>query len=109
MQRKKRAIVEDEELIEENRIESEALKVPYFKGVIQDVQISNGGEEVRIIELFNDNFDVTVEKPESIGKVQLMAVEQGVVSDDACAVNPCENGGTCHVTWNGNFSHLSRI
>ena len=64
------------------------------------MQISNGGEEVRIIELFKDNFDVTVEKPESIGKVQLMSVEQGVVSDDACAVNPCENGGTCHVTWN---------
>ena len=102
-QRKRRsAIVEAEELVEDNRIETENVKkVPYFKGVIQDVQIRNGREEVRIIELFNDNFDsVTVQKPESIGKVQLMAVEQGVVSDDACAVNPCQNGGTCHVTWN---------
>lgn len=75
-------------------------EIPYFKGVIQDVRISDGGNVTRIIELFKDAFDVQVEKPGSIGKVTLIGVKKGVVSDNACAVNPCVNGGTCRVTWN---------
>lgn len=74
-----------------------------FKGVIQDIQISDGGNFTRIVELFQFEFaedEEMIAKPISIGNVSLIAVEKGVVSDNTCAVSPCENGGTCHVTWN---------
>ena len=97
--RRQRRAVEDLEILSDNQV-SPASQYPYFKGIIQDVQISDGGNVVRIIELFEDIFDASVQRPESIGKVQRYNVEKGVVSDDACAVDPCQNGGTCHVTWN---------
>ena len=54
----------------------------------------------RIVELFAFDFDETVSRPPPIGEVILSEVLRGVVSDDACAVDPCENGATCKVTWN---------
>ena len=97
--KRQRRASEDLEILSDNQL-NQASQYPYFKGIIQDVQISDGGDVVRIIELFEDIFDVSVQKPDSIGKVELIAVEKGVVSDDACAVNPCQNEGSCHVTWN---------
>ncbi|KAL6258873.1 hypothetical protein P5V15_010818 [Pogonomyrmex californicus] len=71
-----------------------------FKGIIQDVQISNGTRTM-VVEFFplkaqdipaliqfgNISFD-----PEK--------VLEGVVSDDVCVSSPCNHNGTCHVTWN---------
>lgn len=37
---------------------------------------------------------------EPLGSVAKQHLLQGVVSDDACKVNKCLNGGTCEVTWN---------
>jgi len=71
----------------------------FFKGVIQDVQISNGANNTRIVELFSLELE-DVERPTSIGHVTLFNVMKGVVSDDTCQVNPCSNGGACQVTWN---------
>lgn len=56
----------------------------------------------RIVELFELTFDGVTEisKADSIGEVTLFQVMKGAVSDDTCSVNPCTNGGTCHITWN---------
>ncbi|TRY63548.1 hypothetical protein TCAL_08301 [Tigriopus californicus] len=72
----------------------------YFKGIIQDVQIGDGGNVTRIVELFQFEFEDGIHHPKSIGQVSLVSVEKGVVSDDTCSVDPCQNGGTCEVTWN---------
>ena len=59
----------------------------------------------RIVELFDlkldesaNGTDYEVEKPETIGSVRNIKLKEGVVSDNTCAVNPCQNGGTCQVS-----------
>ena len=71
----------------------------HFKGVIQDIQISDGGNFERIVELFPLDFEL-VEEPQTIGNVTLHKVMKGVVSDNTCKINPCQNDGICQVTWN---------
>ena len=98
----------------------------HFKGVIQDIQvcklhliidclflhiclllqIADGMNVTRIVELFdlkldesaNGGTDYEVEKPETIGSVRNIKLKEGVVSDNTCAINPCQNGGTCQVS-----------
>ena len=72
----------------------------FFKGIIQDVQISNGGNYTKIVELFQETFEEPVEKPGPIGEVRIVSVERGVVSDNTCLAQPCANNGTCETTWN---------
>lgn len=79
----------------------------YFKGIIQDVQISDGNNFTRIVEFFQDVYNVIVSKPVTVGEVQLVNVEKGVVSDDTCVTNPCLNGGSCEVTWNDYTCHCT--
>ena len=42
---------------------------PYFKGIIQDVQISDGLDVTRIVEFFKNDVDDFDGKPEEIGKI----------------------------------------
>jgi protein crumbs len=72
----------------------------FFKGVIQDVQLSNGGNVKRIVKLFELDFAETVDVEQSLGRVTAVSIKKGVVSDNTCRVNPCQNDGICHVTWN---------
>ena len=73
----------------------------YYHVCIFHLQISNGGNVTRIVELFRLDFDDVIKvKPQSIGEVHLINVKQGVISDNTCRSDPCLNGGTCHVTWN---------
>lgn len=79
---------------------ADAIPIVNFKGIIQDVQISNGSG-IMVVEFYPLNAtdiptlaqfgNVTFDK----GKVL-----EGVVSDNVCASNPCDHNGTCHVTWN---------
>ncbi|XP_014215868.1 protein crumbs [Copidosoma floridanum] len=71
-----------------------------FKGVIQDVQVSNGVDTM-VVEFYPlkekgiptlVQFGTVTFDPEK--------VLEGVVSDDVCASSPCFHNGTCHVTWN---------
>ncbi|XP_071747876.1 protein crumbs isoform X2 [Lepeophtheirus salmonis] len=75
-------------------------KPTFFKGIIQDIQISDGKNKKKIVELFDFKFTEIVNRPPSIGDVRLIDVMEGIVSDDTCKENPCENGGICQVTWN---------
>lgn len=72
----------------------------YFKGIIQDVQISNG-VNVSIVEFFPLRVD-GLQLPAPFGEVTLdpTGVLRGVVSDDACAQAPCQHNATCTNTWN---------
>ena len=72
----------------------------FFKGVIQDVQLSNGNETRKIVKLFELDFAENVTIEESLGEVSAMQIQKGVVSDNTCRVNPCLNDGICQVTWN---------
>ncbi|XP_039288666.1 protein crumbs isoform X2 [Nilaparvata lugens] len=86
------------------QIAAESTILNGFKGVIQDVQVSNGSQTM-VVEFFplsNSFPDDLIDLPPSLGLVAFdpAAVLEGVVSDDSCADNPCLQGGTCRVTWN---------
>lgn len=81
-------------------IESQTKTLPFFKGVIQDIRLSNGNTVTKIVNLFELDFVEEVEIEESLGNVTTHKIKEGVVSDDTCKVNPCKNDGECHVTWN---------
>ncbi|CAG9133694.1 unnamed protein product [Plutella xylostella] len=72
----------------------------YFKGVIQDVQISNG-VNVSVVEVFPLR-EPGLAVPPPFGRVTVPAggVLPGEVSDDACAAQPCLHDAPCAVTWN---------
>jgi hypothetical protein len=72
----------------------------FFKGVIQDVQLSNGANVKRIVKLFELDFAEKVDVELSLGRVTAVAIKKGVVSDNTCRTNPCQNDGICHITWN---------
>lgn len=71
-----------------------------FKGIIQDVQISNGSRTM-VTEFFPLKVD-DVEVPVPFGTVLFPndTVLEGVISDDTCSSNPCQHNGTCKITWN---------
>ncbi|KAJ8679887.1 hypothetical protein QAD02_015674 [Eretmocerus hayati] len=71
-----------------------------FKGVIQDVQVSNGAE-IMFVEVYPLKATGIPALPQ-FGNVTFDSekVLKGVVSDNVCASSPCFHNGTCHVTWN---------
>ncbi|VVC29041.1 Hypothetical protein CINCED_3A018849 [Cinara cedri] len=76
--------------------------IPHFKGIIQDVQISNGSQ-IMFVEFYPltvPNKELAI--PKSFGVVTFNQDEvlQGILSDDTCRSNPCHNDGVCSVTWN---------
>ncbi|XP_049806323.1 protein crumbs [Schistocerca nitens] len=71
-----------------------------FKGVIQDVQISNGSHTM-VVEFFPlDVEDLVIPSPLGTVSFNKSVVLEGSVSDNTCLVNPCEHNGKCVVTWN---------
>ncbi|XP_058806153.1 protein crumbs isoform X2 [Phymastichus coffea] len=71
-----------------------------FKGIIQDVQVSNGLETmvVEFYPLKAEDIPTLVQ----FGNVTFdpKKVLKGIISDNVCASSPCHHNGTCHVTWN---------
>lgn len=75
----------------------------FFKGIIQDVQITNGDKsKIRIVELFEQTFETSIapELPKKVGTAKTHHILEGEISDQTCIRNPCEHDGICHVTWN---------
>ncbi|CAB3373706.1 Hypothetical predicted protein [Cloeon dipterum] len=78
-------------------VPSGSANVP-FKGILQDVQLSNGTYTFAV-----EFFPLKVSQvPPPFGEVvfEPNSVLKGVLSDDNCRDEPCANGGTCRVTWN---------
>ncbi|KAG5680801.1 hypothetical protein PVAND_010286 [Polypedilum vanderplanki] len=73
----------------------------YFKGIIQDVQLSNGSHAMTV-ELYPLEDEEGLNLPPPFGEVHIDrdSVLRGEVSDDLCRNMPCEHGATCHNTWN---------
>lgn len=76
----------------------------YFKGIIQDVQISNGSEYGLMgVELYPlKEQEEGLELPRPFGEVIIdrISVLEGVVSDDLCKIKPCHHEAECQNTWN---------
>ena len=75
----------------------------FFKGIIQDVQITNGDKRnIRIVELFEQEFVETpkLEIPLKVGPVKVHSIKKGEISDETCNINPCKHDGVCQITWN---------
>ncbi|KAL1374937.1 hypothetical protein pipiens_020398, partial [Culex pipiens pipiens] len=72
----------------------------YFKGIIQDVQVSNGSHAM-IVELYPLNEEGLV-LPPPFGDVTIdrNSVLEGVVTDDLCRMQPCKHDAVCANTWN---------
>ncbi|XP_021706793.1 protein crumbs isoform X1 [Aedes aegypti] len=77
----------------------ESEKTP-FKGIIQDVQVSNGSHAM-IVELYPLNEEGLV-LPPPFGEVTIdrTSVLEGVVTDDLCRTQPCKHDAICANTWN---------
>lgn len=73
---------------------------PYFKGIIQDVQVSNGSHAMTV-ELYPLN-EEGLQLPPPFGEVTIDggSVLKGEVSDDLCRSAPCAHGASCKNTWN---------
>lgn len=75
----------------------------YFKGIIQDVQVSNGSHAM-IVELYKleTEDDEELFLPPEFGSITIdnNSVLKGEVSDDLCRSMPCQHGATCKNTWN---------
>ncbi|KAK1155658.1 hypothetical protein AOXY_G26555 [Acipenser oxyrinchus oxyrinchus] len=67
----------------------------YFKGCLQDLRLDDSLLEFFPLE--NGNSSAT---KDMYGFRKTVNVTQGCHSDDTCRSGPCENGGSCQVTWN---------
>lgn len=74
----------------------------HFKGVLQDIRISNG-TNTRLVQPFllrgveSENF---VLPGVNLNNTSIHNVLEGTISDAACQSSPCQNDATCNVTWN---------
>ncbi|KAI4495639.1 hypothetical protein M0802_008474 [Mischocyttarus mexicanus] len=86
--------------VDSRQMEIQQVPQINFKGIIQDVQISNGNE-IMVVEFFPLKAK-DIPTPTQFGNVTFDhdKVLQGVLSDNVCISNPCNHSGTCHVTWN---------
>ncbi|NXX60715.1 CRUM1 protein, partial [Scopus umbretta] len=64
----------------------------YFKGCLQDIQLNS-----RQIQFFQiENYSL----PQELNRTQNGNLVNGCISDNTCKSEPCQNGGSCIVTWN---------
>ncbi|XP_069020772.1 protein crumbs homolog 1-like [Embiotoca jacksoni] len=61
----------------------------YFQGCVQDLRLNSKRLQ----------FYPIAHPVESYNPQQLISVAEGCSSDNACAVNPCLNGGVCYSMW----------
>ncbi|KAK9871195.1 hypothetical protein WA026_011476 [Henosepilachna vigintioctopunctata] len=80
----------------------------HFKGIIQDVQVSNGSY-IMVVEFFPlEVQELNIPPPFGTVNFSKDLVKKGILTDDMCRSNPCMRGGTCEVTWNDYKCHCLR-
>ncbi|XP_034945316.1 protein crumbs isoform X2 [Chelonus insularis] len=86
--------------VDSRQMEPELMPQVNFKGIIQDVQISNGVDTM-VVEFYPLKAK-DIPPPISFGNVTMdrEKVLAGVISDNVCDSNPCYHNGSCYVTWN---------
>ncbi|XP_036327522.1 protein crumbs isoform X3 [Rhagoletis pomonella] len=85
-----------EEITRNKEIDEKA----YFKGIIQDVKVSNGSHTM-IVELYPLNEDdLLLPPPFGVVTIDRSSVLKGEVTDDLCRKNPCKHNADCRNTWN---------
>ncbi|XP_037922140.1 protein crumbs isoform X2 [Hermetia illucens] len=72
----------------------------YFKGIIQDVQVSNGSHAMAVQFYPLNETEVTIPPPFGEVVIDTTSVLKGEVSDDLCRQQPCLHGAECKNTWN---------
>lgn len=84
----------------DNYSPKETSEKTFFKGIIQDVQISNGSQSM-IVEIFPLE-DKSLKLPKRLGTAVFdeTSILPGEVSDDLCRHEPCLHGAICKNTWN---------
>lgn len=71
-----------------------------FKGIIQDVQVSNG-TNVMVVEFYPiSGPDLVIPRPFGNVSFDKTLVLRGIQTDDLCKINPCHHNGICENTWN---------
>ncbi|XP_055375058.1 protein crumbs isoform X2 [Condylostylus longicornis] len=90
--------IDESELGKEEKEDSK----DYFKGIIQDVEISNGSYEmaVQIFPLDEDKDNLDVPPPFGLVSFNESSILKGEVSDDLCRTMPCQHNANCRNTWN---------
>uniref|UniRef100_A0A5S6QXQ1 Protein crumbs n=1 Tax=Trichuris muris TaxID=70415 RepID=A0A5S6QXQ1_TRIMR len=68
-----------------------------FKGTLQDIRVND-----KVVTLFGQDKLADVS---TFDDVSLINVLRGTHSDDTCRSNPCQNGGSCTVTFNDFYCH----
>ncbi|NXD62089.1 CRUM1 protein, partial [Eolophus roseicapillus] len=64
----------------------------YFKGCLQDLQLNS--HQIQLLHV--ENYSL----PQELNRTQSGNLVNGCISDNTCRSEPCQNGGTCTVTWN---------
>ncbi|KAM4557610.1 protein crumbs homolog 1-like [Fundulus diaphanus] len=61
----------------------------YFKGCVQDLRINSKRLQFYLVPTLVESYNLE----------KLVGVAEGCSSDNACAANPCLNGGECYSMW----------
>uniref|UniRef100_A0A8C3PPM1 Uncharacterized protein n=1 Tax=Calidris pygmaea TaxID=425635 RepID=A0A8C3PPM1_9CHAR len=64
----------------------------YFKGCLQDIQLNS--HQIQFFQV--ENYSL----PQESNRTQNDNLVNGCISDNTCKSEPCQNGGSCIVTWN---------
>ncbi|NXS41773.1 CRUM1 protein, partial [Balaeniceps rex] len=64
----------------------------YFKGCLQDIQLNS--HQIQFFQV--ENYSL----PQELNRTQNGNLVNGCISDNTCKSEPCQNGGSCIVTWN---------
>lgn len=86
--------------VDNRQMELQIIPQVNFKGIIQDVRISNG-QETMVVEFYPLKAK-DIPPPIQFGNVTFdnQKILPGVISDNVCDSSPCYHNGSCHVTWN---------
>lgn len=91
---------EYDDIVPDNSNPKDELDKIYFKGIIQDVQVSNGSYTMGVQFYPLNAVGVIIPPPFGDVTIDTQSVLEGEVTDDLCRQKPCNHGAECRNTWN---------